>query len=89
VVCDLGMPDMNGWQVAREVQALCSKRQRAKIPFILLTGWAGQLNVTERIRECGVDRVLAKPVDIPQLLEAISEVVSDSVNRIVPRVMDS
>jgi CheY-like chemotaxis protein len=78
VICDLGMPDMNGWQVAREVLSFCAEERRAKIPFILLTGWAGQINVIDRIKECAVDRVLAKPVDVPQLLETIREVMSDA-----------
>ena len=31
---DLGMPDINGWEVARAVKA-----SRADVPVLLLTGW--------------------------------------------------
>jgi CheY-like chemotaxis protein len=35
VITDLGMPDLNGWEVAHAVKAA-----RAPLPVLLLTGWA-------------------------------------------------
>lgn len=76
IVCDLAMPSMNGWQVAKAAAALCRDRGVRRIPFILLTGWAGQLLEAEKIDDSAVDWVVEKPVDSAQLLEVIRHVVS-------------
>ena len=44
VVCDLGMEGMNGWEVSRAMKATCFQKGIPKTPFILLTGWGGQLS---------------------------------------------
>ena len=38
VLCDLGMPDMNGWRVAREIQAVAPGTT-----VYMLTGWAQEI----------------------------------------------
>ncbi len=76
IVCDLAMPSMNGWQVAKAAAALCREKNVRRIPFILLTGWAGQLLEAEKIDDSAVDWVVEKPVDSAQLLEVIRHVVS-------------
>jgi PAS domain S-box-containing protein len=73
VICDLGMPGMNGWEVGKRIRMLCSERGLRKPPFILLTGWGGQLEETEKIEESGVDRLIEKPVDPPGLIDTIKE----------------
>lgn len=73
VICDLAMPEMNGWQVCLSLKKMCEDRGMPKPPFIILTGWGGQIEERERILESGVDRVLEKPVDIPKLLRVIGE----------------
>ncbi len=73
VICDLGMPGMNGWEVGKRIRMLCSERGLHKPPFILLTGWGGQLEETEKIEESGVDRLIEKPVDPPGLIDTIKE----------------
>jgi CheY-like chemotaxis protein len=59
VVLDLGMPGMNGIELARAIRA----RHGCSMVLIALTGWAN----TERQEEAevaGVDFVLAKPLDL-------------------------
>ena len=59
VVLDLGMPGMNGIELAREIRA----HHGSCMVLIALTGWAN----TERQEEAelaGVDFVLAKPLDM-------------------------
>jgi len=75
VICDLAMPAMSGWQVARAIKKICEEKSELKIPFILLTGWGGQLGEERKIAECGVDAVVEKPVDIPGLLSVMEDVV--------------
>ncbi len=81
VICDLAMPEMNGWQVCISMKKMCEDRGIPKPVFLILTGWGGQVDEQERITESGVDRVLEKPVDIPKLLTVIRELVQpDSEN---------
>jgi len=75
VICDLGMPGMNGWQVGRAITSLCARDCRPKPPFILLTGWGGQVAEATQMAESGVDRVVEKPVDFPRLIDVIRELV--------------
>jgi PAS domain S-box-containing protein len=65
IFCDLGMPLMNGWEVARRVKSL-------EIPpaFFLVTGWAAEIPGDHPDRDL-VDAIIAKPVDpktVDQLL---------------------
>lgn len=76
VICDLGMAEMTGWEVARLMRDHRSEQNKSKIPFVLLTGWAGQLEETEaEIQESGVDMVMEKPVIIPRLLNEVRGLV--------------
>lgn len=59
VVMDLGMPDMDGYEAARQI------RQRAHgrdVLMIALTGW-GQGEARARTEQAGFDHHLTKPVD--------------------------
>ncbi len=75
IVCDLGMEGMNGWEVSAAVAELCSQKGIRKPPFILLTGWGGQLGEDEILYHPHVDRIAEKPVTIPALLEVIAQEV--------------
>ena len=69
VVTDLGMPGMDGKQVAERVKA-----SSPKTPVILLTGWGMMLDEKERDMP-HVDAVLNKPPHIDDLLECLAKVV--------------
>ena len=79
VICDLGLPDLSGWEVGKDIQRMCREEGMPKTPFVLLTGSAGHGESNEetdrRVVECGVDAVLGKPVDIPELLEVAARLV--------------
>jgi CheY-like chemotaxis protein len=70
VFTDLGMPGMSGWDVAREV-----KRLNSKALVVLITGWPIDLN-PQKSKEMGVDRVVSKPMDMPQVLGLIEDAVA-------------
>lgn len=63
VLLDIGMPEMDGYEVARRIRgnSLCSH-----IQLIALTGW-GQEDDRRRTREAGFDYHFVKPVDINAL----------------------
>lgn len=74
VVCDLGMPGLTGWDVGRRVAEICRDLGRPKTPFILLTGWDDQADELERVAASHIDRVVQKPVELKNLLQAIRTV---------------
>ncbi len=80
VICDLGMPEMNGWEVGRAVKQLCNEWGVPKIPFILLTGWGGQIDEVDKVRDCGIDRIVEKPAEVTALLEIVRELVPESIS---------
>jgi two-component system cell cycle sensor histidine kinase/response regulator CckA len=75
VICDLGMPDVNGWDVGKAIVDICRKREVPKTPFILLTGWSGQDAEKEKINESGVDHIIDKPVEINALIRTMETLV--------------
>ena len=75
VICDLGMPGMNGWEVGKAIRAICQERGLPKTPFILLTGWDVKADEQDKLIESGVDAILKKPLDNKKLLAHISKVV--------------
>ncbi len=70
VITDLGMPGMSGWQVAREV-----KKLNPTVCVVLTTGWSVEMTPEER-KEQGIDHVIAKPFDMPQLFGLIGEALA-------------
>ncbi len=64
VFCDLGMPGLNGWEIARQVKSLA-----APPVFYLVTGWAQEIRADDPRRRL-VDEVVAKPVE-PNLLDRL------------------
>ncbi len=80
VICDLGMPGMNGWDVGEALIALCRERSIPKPPFVILTGWSDQAEEEDKINRSGVDAVIQKPVDMPELLQLVQELVEPNEN---------
>lgn len=64
ILLDLGMPIMDGYEVARRLRSLPESRD---IVVAALTGW-GQQDDRRRTREAGFDHHLVKPVE-PEVLE--------------------
>jgi signal transduction histidine kinase/ActR/RegA family two-component response regulator len=67
VLLDLGLPHLNGHEVARRLRALPWGRSAV---LIALTGW-GQADDVQRSRQAGFDEHLTKPVDPEVLLQHI------------------
>jgi PAS domain S-box-containing protein len=75
VVCDLGMPAMNGTAVASGIREICETQKKQRPYFLLLTGWDGQVPEKDELTAAGIDAVLEKPVDIPKILEVVRELI--------------
>ncbi len=68
VLLDLGMPGLDGYETARRLRAL-KKDQPFRI--IAVTGW-GQDSDRQKTREAGFDLHLTKPVEVEDLVQAVS-----------------
>ena len=65
---DIGMPDLNGYDVARELRRTDTGKD---VRLIALTGW-GQDEDKRRARDAGFDHHLTKPIDPHRLEELLS-----------------
>jgi CheY-like chemotaxis protein len=63
VLLDIGMPGMNGYELAREIRARAKHRD---VILIALTGW-GQEEDRRRSVEAGLDFHLVKPLETDTL----------------------
>jgi GAF domain-containing protein/anti-sigma regulatory factor (Ser/Thr protein kinase) len=68
VLTDLGMPEMNGWQVARVIKA-----RWPGLPVGIVTGWADTMEGTPEDRR-NVAFVIGKPVSLQTLREAMGRI---------------
>jgi CheY-like chemotaxis protein len=65
VLLDIGLPTMNGYEVARRLRSSGVSAQ-----LVALTGY-GQPEDVQRAREAGFDDHMVKPVDFDRLLETL------------------
>jgi len=70
VITDLGMPNVDGRQVADSVRAITPDT-----PIIMLTGW-GQQPLADSERTPQVDRLLSKPPRLHELRTALAELTT-------------
>jgi PAS domain S-box-containing protein len=71
IFLDIGMPGMDGYEVARRLRALPAGKSAY---LIALTGW-GQAEDRRRTREAGFDRHLIKPVAPDEVRALLAEVL--------------
>jgi CheY-like chemotaxis protein len=71
VICDIGMPGMSGYDVARAFRADPSLKHICLVAF---SGYAGPEDV-ERCRKAGFDHFLPKPVALETLEALLASVV--------------
>jgi two-component system, sensor histidine kinase len=70
VICDIGLPDMDGHEIARRLRG---DPKVASATLIALTGWGAE-DELRRTRESGFDFHLVKPVDANALLDLLSQI---------------
>jgi CheY-like chemotaxis protein len=68
VLLDIGLPDISGYEVAREIRALPGA---GAATVIAVTGW-GQSEDLRRAREAGIDFHVVKPADPEELLRLLA-----------------
>jgi len=75
VVLDQLMPGMTGTELARQMRQL-----RADVPVVLISGYTGPV-LTQQALSAGIDHILTKPLDLRQIAEALSKVLSRETAR--------
>ena len=73
VLLDIGMPDLSGYEVARQLR---QSQEGRSLTLIAVTGW-GQERDKLRALEAGFDHHFTKPIDPNILLELVSRVDPD------------
>ncbi len=74
VLLDIGMPDMDGYEVARKIR---STAEHGDVLLIALTGW-GQEHDQRRSLAAGFDHHVVKPPDIDKLRDLLTMDWSDA-----------
>jgi signal transduction histidine kinase/CheY-like chemotaxis protein len=70
VLTDLGMPGLDGWEVARAV-----KQRHPEMPVGLITGWGDAIDVADAARR-GIDILIRKPFQMRDLREALRRILA-------------
>jgi CheY-like chemotaxis protein len=66
VLTDLGMPGINGLELAERIREITSD-----IRIILITGWSVSVS-PDQLSACGIERVLDKPARLQELVAALA-----------------
>jgi two-component system CheB/CheR fusion protein len=69
IISDIGMPEMNGYQLAREVRQLPGY---ATVPMVAVTGYS-MFDDRERSTNAGFNAHMTKPIDPRALLDLIEQ----------------
>ena len=71
IISDIGMPETDGFTLIKKIREL---PQGKKIPAIALTAYANEIE-RQLTFDAGFQKHLAKPINIPELIAAISELI--------------
>jgi CheY-like chemotaxis protein len=72
LVCDIGLPDMDGCALLQKIRALPPERGGA-VPAIALTGYSG-FEIRSRVLDAGYQSHVVKPVEPEQLSSLVASV---------------
>jgi len=79
ILMDVQMPVMDGYAAARAIRALPDK-DAASVPIIAMTANAFQEDI-RKAEDAGMDGHIAKPLDIPVMMETIRHILGERKNR--------
>ncbi len=73
VICDLTLPDMDGYETIRRLK---EDPSTSKIPVLLMAGSLEPVD-EEKFRACGADGLLQKPFESQELLDKVEELIAE------------
>jgi CheY-like chemotaxis protein len=68
LLTDIGLPGMDGWQVAKRLRGICDKK-----PLLIAITAYGDAAARKRSEDDGFDYHLVKPVDPTHLVELLDQ----------------
>jgi signal transduction histidine kinase/ActR/RegA family two-component response regulator len=68
VFTDIGMPGMNGWELARSIRELS-----LDVPVAVITGWGDAVDTQEQL-DAGVNWVVTKPFTVDRIAELTQDI---------------
>ena len=74
VLMDIQMPEMNGYEATQAIRALPG--EQSKVPILAMTANAFSEDVA-KAKEVGMNGHIAKPIDIPQMMRTLAEVIKN------------
>jgi len=69
VITDLGMPEMNGWQLADAIRKKCNGQMKIAV----ISGWGDQITENDKVKH-GIHFLINKPFSMLQLEKLLSEI---------------
>lgn len=72
VLLDLMMPDMEGWEVYRQIKA---NKEIANVPVIVVTAKAQGIDITLGLHIAGVDDYITKPFGPKDLIASVERIL--------------
>lgn len=72
ILLDLKIPNLDGYSILQEIQALPSEQQ---VPIIVVSAYAFKSD-QQRALSLGAKKYIIKPINLSQLREAIQEILS-------------
>ena len=80
LLSDIGMPEMDGYALIRQMRQLPG--EQGKIPAIALTAYAGEIDQQQALA-AGFQQHLAKPVNLEQIVEAVTRCIQSKYSSAV------
>jgi len=74
IISDIGMPETDGYTLITQIRAL---PQGKNLPAIALTAYAREIDI-QRTFDAGYQKHLAKPIDIPELITTIVQLIQQT-----------
>ena len=74
ILMDIQMPNMDGYEASKQIRALEDK-QKAAVPIVAVTANAFEEDRKNAL-EAGMNGHLAKPYDIPAMLDTLKKLLS-------------
>lgn len=78
ILMDVQMPELNGYQATHEIRNLPSDRRN--VPIIAMTANAFEEDKQNALAS-GMDGHIAKPIEIPKLMDTLNEILGRSARR--------
>ena len=80
VICDLEMPEMNGFEFVKQVRSYSGDRYDPKTPILILTGHADEETV-KGAASLGINGYLVKPISRTTLEKRITKCISSPIGK--------